>query len=358
MLTPIILSIIMAKSAQAEELVPEPTPYIMVQTWATLYDQDVNTLADPAGYGDPEDDFGMKLRRARAGFTGSSDVLKYSVIVGVSSPYDAIISESDTDIQLVDASVSLKPIAGQRLWVTAGTQKVPVSREQIMSSADLVLAERAVPSVWMVPDRDTGVVLSYMVGKKPSRVKLQVGAFNGNRSFLGDNGNGKLIAARAEVMTGHKTSYKTYGVVENMVIGAGGDFFLNKDIATDTMGYGGDVLLRMKGLAVLAELRMGKISPTDSTLAVPGILSETEQFGYLAQVGYTFGEYEAAVRYSAFDDNKSLTNVGDLAAIRAGVTWHGPDDAIRTGLGYEKRLETGADEIDNDSVQLWFQFVN
>ena len=42
--------------AHAEDFVPDTTPYLLVQSWVTLYDQDENTLADPSGYGDPEDD--------------------------------------------------------------------------------------------------------------------------------------------------------------------------------------------------------------------------------------------------------------------------------------------------------------
>ena len=356
MFIPIILSL-MTTQAQAEELIGTPKPYIMVQTYATLYDQDENTLADPAGYGDPEDDFGIKIRRARAGFTGKSDILKYAMIFGVASPYDALIAEPDTDAQLIDASISLKPIVGQRLWITAGTQKIPVSREQIMSSSDLALGTRAISSVWLVPNRETGVLVDYTVGKKPSRVKLQAGAFNGSGSFLGDNNAGKMLVSRVELMNGQKSSYKTYGVVENMVLGVGGDFYLDRDIAVDKMSYGGDVLFRMKGLAVLGEFRMATITPTNTDIAQPGVLTETQQMGYLAQVGYTIKEYEIAARYQTFDDNTAVDNAGDAASVRGGVTWHGPKDVVRSGLAYEKRMEPGSDEIANDSVQMWFQLI-
>ena len=347
----------MTTQAQAEELVGTPDPYIMVQTYVTLYDQDEDTLADPAGYGDPEDDFGVKIRRARAGFTGKSDLFKYAMILGVASPYDALIGEPDTDVQLIDASISLKPILGQKLWITAGMQKLPISREQIMSSSDLVLGTRAISSVWMVPNRETGVLVDYTIGAKPSRVKIQAGAFNGNGSFLGDNNQGKMMVSRVEFTSGQQSAYKTFGFVENMVFGVGGDFYLDQDIAVDRMGYGGDFLFRMKGLAVLAELRMQNITPTDSDIAAPGVLAETEQMGYLAQVGYTIKDYELAARYQAYDDNTAIDNAGDAASVRGGVTWHGPNDTIRSGLAYEKRMETGSDEIANDSVQMWFQFI-
>ena len=76
----------------------------------------------------------------------------------MSTPYDGLIAHPDQDIQIVDANFGVRPIIGVPLWVTAGVQKTPVSRRQIMSSTDLPLATRAHISNWMVPNRDTGVV--------------------------------------------------------------------------------------------------------------------------------------------------------------------------------------------------------
>ena len=69
--------------------VPAPKPYALIQSWITLHDQDVDPLVDPAGYGDPEDDPGFKLRRVRLGLEGADDTLSYGVVVGVSSPEHA-----------------------------------------------------------------------------------------------------------------------------------------------------------------------------------------------------------------------------------------------------------------------------
>ena len=70
----------------AKNILPEADPYALVHIWTTLYDQDENVLADPGGYGDPEDDSGMKVRRARAGFYGQSDYIRYGASLGFSSP--------------------------------------------------------------------------------------------------------------------------------------------------------------------------------------------------------------------------------------------------------------------------------
>ena len=38
------LSLLVSSFAHAEDFVPTPTPYLLVQSWVTLYDQDENTL--------------------------------------------------------------------------------------------------------------------------------------------------------------------------------------------------------------------------------------------------------------------------------------------------------------------------
>ncbi len=355
-MTPMILSLLASNFAHAEDFAPQPTPYLLVQSWATVFDQDESALADPSGYGDPEDDVGFKIRRARAGFTGQSDMVKYSIILGMSTPYDGLISHPDQSIQVVDANVGLRPLLGVPLWVTAGVQKMPVSREQIMSSTDLPLATRAISSNWMVPNRDTGVVARYKVDQNNGKALIYAGVFNGNQSLAGDDNAGKMFVGRVDFTVGSAPTLKTYGVVDGITVGVGGDVVYDQGIATDELILGGDLIVRAQGLALLAEVRSGSLTPTDTTLDVPSVLTETEQFGYFAQLGYTVSAFELAARYSTFDDNTALDNAGDAGAIRAGVTWHSPTDSVRVGGGYQKRMETGSDEIANDSAVLWMQF--
>ena len=61
---------------------PTPQPTALLQVWATAFDMDEDPQADPAGYGDPEDDIGFKVQRARLGFEGENDRLRYGVVVG------------------------------------------------------------------------------------------------------------------------------------------------------------------------------------------------------------------------------------------------------------------------------------
>ncbi len=333
-------------------LLAAPVPYGQVQGWITVLDQDVDPVADPAGYGDPELDPGFSLRRARLGVKGEGDTLHYAVSVGVSSPYDALSASDSTSAQIVDAWMRVKATKG--VFVHAGLLKVPIGREQLISSSQLSLSERAVQSEWLVPARDAGLVLDARVGDG-TKVRARLGAFNGNGSFTGDDNSGKLLSARAELTHGPGRVYRTYGKVKGLTLGAAGDFWSDTDLSTKTVGYGGDLLLRVSGLAVLAEAHMATITPVNTDLETPGVLTETPRMGYLAQIGYSAGAFEPAVRYSVFDDDRDAEDNGDAAELLAGLTWHAKKDALRVGGGYVMRTETGGAAQANDSARLWGQ---
>ena len=113
-------------SGEASEGAPELNPFILGQVWGTAWDQDLSSQADPTGYGDPEDDPGFKVRRARVGATGGYQQLSYAVSVGFSSGADAF-SAGDHDIQLVDAWAGYQ--LSDRIGVEVGATKVPFGRE-------------------------------------------------------------------------------------------------------------------------------------------------------------------------------------------------------------------------------------
>ena len=344
------IALSLMSSAYAEDVIAEPKPFGLLHMWTTVYDMDENEVADPAGYGDPEDDIGFKLRRTRAGIAGYNEQTRYRVSVGMSSPFDATLNRGSERIDLVDAYFSWKAVQG--LWVTGGVQKVPVSREQIMSSSNLVLAERATSSVWLVPNREVGLLGDYTLDMKSSNINVQAGVFNGNGSLLGDDNSGKMFAGRIEYTLGDG-AYRTHGVTDSPVIGIAVDGFLNQDIATQDVGYGADIIARIAGLSVLGEVRMRTLSPTNTTIDSPAVLSETQQMGYLAQVGYSIGSLEPAIRYSSFDDNTELVNAGDGKEISAGMTWHNKTDSVRIGGSYVLRLEDDSYVVSNDTARLW-----
>ena len=341
--------------ANAEEILPSPQVRGWAQGWFTAYDMDESEMADPAGYGDPEDDIGFKIRRARLSFSGVNKSFMYNISAGTSAPFDSMFQRGSVNLDLVDASLGVH--LGKQLWIHTGIQKVPVSREQIMSSSQLVFTERAVSSVWLAPDREVGVLVDYLLKKGNSKIRSRAGVFNGNGSLLGDNNTGKMVAGRIDYVFGPANPYRTFGPEKRLTIGVSGDFFLNNDVATKVIGYGGDFILRANDLSILAEYRMSSLAPYNTDIDDPGVLAETSRMGFLAQVGYTvLNAYELAVRYSGFDDNQEIENTGDVAELMAGVTWHHPSDAIRVGGGYALRLENGPTAVQNDTARLWTQF--
>ena len=46
-------------------------------------------------------------------------------------------------------------------------------------------------------------------------------------------------------------TYKTFGKVDGFTFGMAGDFFYNDDLAINTLGLGGDLMLRVAGLALM-----------------------------------------------------------------------------------------------------------
>lgn len=356
MLTPSLLTaLLLSSGARAQQPdagdgpIPAPKPTALIQVWATAYDMDQEAQADPATYGDPEDDFGFKIRRARVGLEGASDVLRYGVEVGVSAPYDAL-AEPDEDVQIVDAFVGWAPVSG--LWLQGGVMKPPISREQLMSSSSLPLAERAVSSEWMVPGREVGAMVDWGTGED-TRVRVRAGAFNGNGGIFGDDNTGKLVAGRAEFATGPARTYRTWGPNRDFTLGVGADFYYDADVSTTTLGAGGDLMLRVAGFHLLAEGRFARLQPTNSDLDQPGVFSEVSRLGGLAQVGYGIGPFEPVVRFSMFDDDTASDDAGDMLELTAGLTGHLLDDLARVGGGYVLRLETGGTSIPNDTVRLW-----
>ena len=324
------------------------TPKALFQVWATAYDQDLDPQADPAGYGDPEDDPGFKIRRARIGVEGESDSgLFYEVVFGASSPYDTW-KTPDTDIGLVDANMGYRH---QSFVIAAGQQKVPYSREQLISASDLVFTERAVSTEHLVPDRETGLV----GGWAAKGFGVHLGAFNGSGSFLGDDNVGFLFAGRVEYSTAPRYAYSTFGEVDDLVLSVAGNTYYNADLSTDTLAFGGDVLLRVAGLAVLLEGHHAALTPVGTDVTSPDMMDATSRFGGVVQVGYTLGQWEPALRASLYDDDMDTDDNGDVLDMMAGVTWHVVEDHGRLGLGYVHRQELAGRSMPNDTVRLWGQ---
>ena len=347
----LLLSLAFSSFIIAPALADDATfePEALLQVWGTVMDQDLDPQADPAGYGDPEDDPGFKIRRARVG--GHGDLpggFDYKVIFGAHSPYD-VWSGSETFIGLDDAYLGW---SNDMFAVSVGQQKISYSRENMMSSSELIFTERAVSTAYLVPDRETGINGALSV----AGLKISAGAYNGSGSFLGDNNTGLLGVGRVEYTLGdQELAYSTWGKVDSLVLAVGANGLYNADLSTGTLTTGGDLLLRVAGLALLVEGNLSSIKPTNTDIGTPEVLDGTKRVGGLAQVGYSIGPFENAVRVSYYDDNTASEDNGDLIELYGGTTWHQAEDYARVGVGYVHRQELAGRLYHNDTVRLWAQ---
>ena len=324
-------------------------PSLLTQVWVTAYDQDVSEQADPAGYGDPEDDQGFKLRRARAGFRGEDGAFRYAVVVGMSSGADGLTQSTGT-VGIVDAYGGWQ--MNSSVEFTAGVQKVPFGRENLLSSSELVFQERAVTTNHIGLGRELGLLSSGQFGG----ASVHAGVFNGNGSIVGDDNDGLLYAARATYTLGSEAdTATTYGAVEGPVVSVGGNGFYDQGTATNTIAYGADLLVRVSGLALLAEVHMANLSPANSSVDVPEVFADTSRLGAVVQVGWSAGIFEPAIRAEIYDDDRGIEDNGDVLKAIAGVTTHFNEDRVRAGLAYVHRQELGGQSVANDTARLFFQ---
>lgn len=338
------------KAEQSERRQSPLHPVADLQIWGTVYDMDEDVQADSTGYGDPEDDAGFKLKRGRLGLVYDDHKLSAELVAGISAPYDGLDTRNGS-FTMYEANVGYHE-AG--FGVVGGLTGVPFSRDSMISSTQLTFQERGIAAEHIAPDRDLGVLGSF--DKAGFGVKL--GVFNSGGTLFGDDNAGKTMVGRVEYTHGKRDVYSMWspkGEAKGFGLGVGGGAFLTNDVATQTLAAGGDVMLRAGGLSVLADATFSVVKPTDSTIDVPGVYSETNRTGVTGQLSYGIKDFEPAVRASYYSDD----SLGSWTQIFGGLVWHGSAmgmaDVVRLGAGYELRLESGT-SIPNDTARLWAQF--
>ena len=332
----------------------EVDPILLLQTWATVFDQDLDAVADPAGYGDPDADIGLGLRRARAGLGVRQNHLEAEVTFGVSAPFD-VRHERRTGVQVVDAwGGGYWALGPGELRVAGGSQKVPVSRELLASSTELPFQERAVQTVYLAPVRDLGVVADYELDLG---ARLRLGAFNGGGDLFGDDNPGLLGAARLEFA--HGDTYRTFDHDLDPAYGVALSAMFNDDVATRTTRYAADALVRLWFLTAMVEGTWSRIEPVGAPVTSPEVLVETVRLGGLAYLGAFLplqrGGVELGVRAEIFDDNTALRDQGDVALVTLGASWRDVVPGVDLGAGFIQRMELGGRDIPNNSGRLWLQ---
>ena len=98
----VLLALALTASAAEPSAIPAPEPTVLLQTFATLFDQDEQRQADPAGYGDPEADIGFSVQRARVGLVGENEHFAYD------------LTDARSDANVVFPIDTLRTLAAER----------------------------------------------------------------------------------------------------------------------------------------------------------------------------------------------------------------------------------------------------
>lgn len=343
----------------------EYTPIVQLQLWGTAFDQNESRQADPAGYGDPDNQMGFSFRRARIGLEGHKGNLDFQVDLGFSSPYDAVARAQGSSARfgLVNAFARGSWLVGPGTGrVSFGLVRVPFSRERIMASRELTFQDRAVSTTWMAPEQTLGVLFDYELS---SGLRAQAGVYNSGGDLTGDSFDGMMFAGRLEYARGD--TYRTYGEAEDFDLGIGTSAFYRDAVATRTFGAEVDALARLWRFSLLGEVLFNAIRPGDTTVVLPDIYAPTDRLGVTAQLSYwqPLGQRDVpaayrraadfSVQYASFDDNRAIRNNGDVAIVHAGINLRNAVEGIDVGLGYIHRAELGGRQIPNDTVRIWGQ---
>jgi hypothetical protein len=284
----------------------------------------------------------------------------YALSVGVGAPYDAL-TDGDPAVQIVDAFGRWAlPTQVGVTSLAVGLQRVPFSREAMISSADLVFQEVAPSTNWLGPNREAGLVATQSVSteRRPDgpQFLLRLGAFNGGGDLYGEGGSGLLGSARLEFVAGDP--YRTFSLKKESALGLGLAALRDDDLSTRTSAVDGDLLVRYRIVNLLAEGIWSRIEPRETDKVDPDVVFRTDRLGLLGQISVlvplkpTSG-LEIAVRGATFDDDQREDEVGEVQTVHAGVTWRNLLPRLDLGAGYVARFEPA--DVPNDTIRVWTQ---
>jgi hypothetical protein len=284
---------------------------------------------------DPAGRAGFRLRRARVGVDAElpADVRLLLVL----NPL-----ENDPEVGTIsEARISWSPRPWFSVW--AGADKVPFSRGELVSSADLSSIERPLTVRTLVPQRRLGLVVEGAVlGESLAYV---AGVMNATEGYeLGNQFSGLLYVARLQ--------YTLRAGVFELGVGAGG--LLENGPATDVLAGSADLRARVAGASLLLEGICDRTTPDDAPIGEPAVEDEVSRCGGYAEAGYELGRFQGVARLEWLDDNTALDDAGDAWLVAAGVNArYGAH--LRAQLHYLGRYERKSAERANDAVVLALQ---
>ncbi|MHB8874385.1 MAG: porin [Myxococcaceae bacterium] len=298
---------------------------------------------------------GFRLANLRVGMS-LKPVAKLEVVASVDG---SVAKRNETDalngnrvVDLKDAYVewSASPFAHLRI----GQFKAPFDQEALLPDGQLPFISRSVVSDGMLPPEgypQEGMSLDRQVGLQLSSEKLgpglryEIAVVNGNGpNVLNNDSNAISPVARF-----------SYQYKELVTVGVNGFFDQRMEgqrpnrIASDRLGYGGDLGLKVGGVEALAVVLLRGTTHPGTGLPPESAL------GLMGQVHYrhTSG-VEGGVRFASYDPS-SIVPTDRVMEGAAMVGYRLSEVPLRVLAQYTLRLEEPSVSISNDSVDVMAQ---
>jgi len=308
--------------------------------------------------GDPMQEPGFRLRRARFGLEGSliSDVF-FNLEVDL---YDEERLGGPLYEAWVDVPLPLN------IGATIGVQPLPFSQGMVLSSAYLTHLDRPLAVQALSPEQAMGLVLHAPLWRQYLLASL--GLFNGIQrkpTFLaGYQGVGQTLGNRLErLLYGAKLDFVPFGAVGEHVadtaarrklrLGAGISGFYNDGETVASRSLGGYLHAKWRGFHLLTEVLAEHAEPQEQPTAVDNLLAgEVDRMAAYADVGYMIvpRRLGAAVRVEWLDSHLEREDEGDEVVVTGTITYFMVRDLVKLVLEASHREELYGASLDNDAV--------
>ena len=310
--------------------------------------------------GDPAEQTGMRLRRARFGLSGwAYGVIDYAMTVE---------GTEDGAAELVDAWIGYRhfPLAN----LIFGVRKMPFSRYALLSSKTNSLAERPLAVTAMAPFRQVGLslegniaggLLHYSAGIYIG-FEGGVGFYEGYKQPKAFNGN-----RYEQLAYGGRASMQPFGSIGSdladlngggLRLSLGTSTFLLDGSTNTISAWGVDVAMKAHGFHLVAEYLADTAEPANQPETDAGVPVELNRMCLVGEMGYMVvpERVGVTVRGEWIDDNVEVDNAGDSLVIGGGLQYYWYRQHLKAQLDYTHRMELHGISLDNDTLLFQLQF--
>lgn len=310
--------------------------------------------------GDPAEQTGMRLRRARFGIAGwAYGAIDYSLTVE---------GTGDGAAELLDAWIGYRryPLAN----IIFGVRKMPFSRYALLSSKRNSLAERPLAVTAMAPFRQVGLSLEGNIAG--GLLHYSAGVYNGFERGVGFYEGYEQPKAfdgnRYEQLAyGGRASMQPFGPIgSDLADLSGGGLRLSLgtstfllDGSTNTISaWGVDVAMKAHGFHMVAEYLADTAEPAQEPETHAGVPVELNRMCLVGEMGYMIlpDQLGFTARGEWIDDNVEIENAGDALVIGGGLQYYWHRQHLKAQLDYTHRMELHGIALQNDTLLFQLQF--